>query len=162
MTHISFYILNGQVQRDLSELVCQLTEKAYNLHHLIYINSASIEQALYLDELLWTFKAESFIPHINLSVQEQQHESQQEQQQGSSLDFEHSVIIDVKNEVSSHFNPLKKQEVLINLSPEVPLFFSRFHRVLEVVNNSDEEKQLARQRYKFYKDRGYEITTHNL
>ena len=54
-------------------------------------------------------------------------------------------------------------EVLLNLRPEWPPFFGRFERLVEIVSAGDEDdKRLARERFKFYRDRGYEIRTHDL
>ena len=53
-------------------------------------------------------------------------------------------------------------QVLINLDMAVPLFFSRFERVVEIVNQDEIQRQQARERFKFYRDRGYDLHTHNL
>jgi DNA polymerase-3 subunit chi len=52
--------------------------------------------------------------------------------------------------------------VLINLAAKVPSFFSRFERVAEIVTTDDQAKEQARDRYKFYQQRGYELETHKL
>jgi DNA polymerase-3 subunit chi len=51
---------------------------------------------------------------------------------------------------------------MINLAAEVPAFFSRFERVLEVVDGDASRRAQSRSRFKFYRDRGYELATHNL
>jgi len=56
----------------------------------------------------------------------------------------------------------EKDSPVINMAPEVPLFFSRFERVAELIDNNEEHKKLGRERYRFYKDRGYPLDTHNL
>jgi len=53
-------------------------------------------------------------------------------------------------------------QVLLNLQPERPALFSRFQRLIEIVSADDEDRRLARERFKFYRDRGYEIRTHDL
>ena len=53
-------------------------------------------------------------------------------------------------------------DVLLNLTDEVPLFFSQFDRVAEFVDADENSRSLARSRFKFYKDRGYDLTTHEL
>ena len=57
---------------------------------------------------------------------------------------------------------LLHDEVLLNLRPEWPPFFSRFQRLIEIVSLDDEDRAAARERYRFYRDRGYEIRTHDL
>ena len=39
----------------------------------------------------------------------------------------------------------------------VPPQFARFERLLEIVGNEDEELAAGRERYRFYRDRGYAI-----
>ena len=53
-------------------------------------------------------------------------------------------------------------DVLINLAGSVPSFFGRFERVAEIVDQSDAQKQVARERYRFYRDRGYALQSHNV
>jgi DNA polymerase III subunit chi len=53
-------------------------------------------------------------------------------------------------------------EVLLNLHGEAPPFFSRFQRLLEIVGRGSEDRQAARQRFRFYRDRGYRIHHHDL
>ena len=53
-------------------------------------------------------------------------------------------------------------DVLLNLDAERPPHFSRYRRLIEIVARDDADKQQARTRFKFYRDRGYDIRTHNL
>jgi DNA polymerase-3 subunit chi len=53
-------------------------------------------------------------------------------------------------------------DLLINLADEVPLFFSRFDRVAEIVSGENADRDLARDRYRFYRDRGYSLKTHKI
>ena len=57
---------------------------------------------------------------------------------------------------------LRHEQVLLNLRTEWPPFFSRFQRLIEIVSLDEEDRRLARERYKFYRDRGYEIKNHDL
>ncbi len=50
-------------------------------------------------------------------------------------------------------------DVLINMTDEQPLFFSQFERVAEIIDERDESKQAGRERFQFYKQRGYELDT---
>jgi len=63
------------------------------------------------------------------------------------------------DDVMSHNGPAT---VLINLHASPPPFFSRFERLAEVVGMDDNEVAAGRERWKFYKARGYEIRPHNL
>jgi DNA polymerase-3 subunit chi len=42
-----------------------------------------------------------------------------------------------------------------------PVFFSRFRRLIEIVGLDEADKAKARIRYKFYRDRGYEIKNYD-
>jgi DNA polymerase III subunit chi len=50
-------------------------------------------------------------------------------------------------------------DLLINLDEQWPPFFARFERLVEIVGTDEDNKALARQRYKFYKERGYPLNT---
>jgi DNA polymerase-3 subunit chi len=61
------------------------------------------------------------------------------------------IIVDA---AGSH---LIQDDILINLKTEHPPFFSRFRYLVELVGNDEDDKVAARQRYKFYRDRGYQV-----
>jgi DNA polymerase-3 subunit chi len=70
------------------------------------------------------------------------------------------------DEVNSQFSPIVvdsqgenflQDDVLINLQTAQPLFFSRFRYLVELVGNEEADKAAARVRFRFYKDRGYDI-----
>lgn len=138
MTKVDFYILNSG---STEHTACKLVEKAYNLGHRVYVHTESDAKAKQIDDMLWTYRAGSFIPH-------------QRYQPGHEKD---SPV-----QVGHQESPETDCDVLINLASEVPLFFSRFERVAELIGNNEENKQQGRQRYRFYKDRGYTLDTHNL
>jgi DNA polymerase-3 subunit chi len=50
--------------------------------------------------------------------------------------------------------------VLINLSDDVPAYFSRFERLLEIIDAAKPEP--GRKRYQYYLDRGYPLQTHKI
>jgi DNA polymerase-3 subunit chi len=141
MTKIDFYILSEQASQSRELLACRLAEKAYHKQHHIYIHTASQEQASMLDNLLWTFNQGSFLPHDLLPGN------------GSpaapiSIGYQDAPDIDY--------------DVMINLSEAIPPFFSRFTRVAEVVDQAPASRSQARERYRFYRDRGYSLDTHEL
>jgi DNA polymerase-3 subunit chi len=145
MTRIDFYILEAD-NGNREQFACRIAEKAYRLGHGVYIHTADAQQAGRLDDLLWTFKQNSFIPHgID----------------GESPDPEAAVLIghNGETETSSH---AEGREVLINLDQEIPLFFSSFKRVAEVIDQQVDNKNKGRKRYKFYRDRGYSLETHTI
>ena len=138
MTKVDFYIL---AQGSPESTACKIVEKAYQLGNRIYIHTESAQQAKHLDELLWTFRDGSFVPH-------------EQYQPGTPSE---SPV-----QIGCHDAPETDSEVLINLSTEVPLFFSRFLRVAELIGADPTAKTQGRDRFRFYRDRGYTIDTHNL
>jgi DNA polymerase III subunit chi len=53
-------------------------------------------------------------------------------------------------------------EVLLNLHDAAPRFFSRFQRLIEIVGCGEGDRQAARDRFRFYRDRGYAIHHHDV
>jgi DNA polymerase-3 subunit chi len=138
MTKVDFYILKSGSREYTA---CKLIEKAFSLGHRIYVHTESEDQAKKIDDMLWTFRAGSFIPHQHYQADSKQ---------------------DAPIQVGSHEAPDIDSDVLVNLATEVPLFFSRFQRVAELIGADDTTKTQGRERYRFYKDRGYQLETHNL
>jgi len=139
MTRVDFYVLQGKNPQQRMQFACRLTDKAYRLGHRVYIHTESAEQSQALDDMLWTFQQNSFIPHAPYQA-----DSETPVQLGHAAEPE-----------ASH-------QVLINLADDVPLFFSRFERVAELVNNDDRVRERARDRYRFYKERGYPLQNHEI
>jgi DNA polymerase-3 subunit chi len=53
-------------------------------------------------------------------------------------------------------------EVLVNLSAEHPPFFERHERLLEIVAQDEEQVLAGRARFKYYRERGYALRSHDL
>ena len=106
---------------------------------LIYAPDA--DTAGRLDTLMWTWPATGFVPHCRAQA---------------PLAAETPVLI-----ASGEETP-EGCELLLNLGADCPPHFERFARLLEVVSVSDEEKASGRSRYRFYKERGYPIASHDL
>jgi DNA polymerase-3 subunit chi len=141
MTQVDFYILKQTGEWVRERFACKLTDKAYRLKHNVYIYAESRQQAAQMDDLLWTFKAGSFVPH------------------GLSDQVDHQltpVILGYGGQTA------EQDDVMINLSDNIPEFFSQFNRVAEVVSGDEDSRANARERYKFYRERGYELTTHEI
>jgi DNA polymerase-3 subunit chi len=141
MTRIDFYILSQQHAEARQRFACRLAAKAWQQGHRVYIHTEGPEQSRRLDELLWTFNTDSFIPH--------------------SLDDD-AAADTVPVHIGHSGDPQHHDEVLINLAPEVPLFFSRFERVIELVDPHEETRRQGRERFRFYRDRGYPLENHTI
>ena len=141
MTTIDFYILGQTQHLDRFNFVCNLVSKVYGEGRNIYIHTKDQNDAQQIDDLLWSFKGEAFIPH-NIIGDDKLKETQIQIGWGEHPDHHH--------------------DVLINLASPQPNFFSRFQRVLEVVIQDEEILAQTRQHYKFYKERGYQVTYRDL
>ncbi|MDX1574268.1 MAG: DNA polymerase III subunit chi [Methylophaga sp.] len=142
MTRVSFYILKSQDIHSRQQIACRLAEKAWREGHQVFIYTENAQQSAAMDEALWTFRPESFVPH-------------------QILESANTVAAPV---LISHDNtpPPRLMDVLINLNAEQPMFFSQFERLAEIIDDDEQVKQYGRQRYKFYQDRGYPLETHHL
>lgn len=142
MTHIDFYILPDSSLETRWLYTCRLVEKVFNLGHSILIAVDTEDEANTLDDLLWSFKPESFIPHQIIGGD------------NPPVDGEASVEISFTQDAGAH------SQVLINLSSKVPDYFSRFARLSEIVIQDAKILEITREHYKFYKQRGYPIAQH--
>jgi len=141
MTRISFYLLKGEDEQARQVFACRLIEKAYTQGNQIYIHTDNAEQSQQIDKLLWSFRADSFVPH----------------QPMTESDNELSPIL-----IGHDEKPPRLMSLLINLSKEQPMFFSQFERVAEILNDNEQLKTQGRDRYRFYQQRGYQLDTHKL
>jgi len=142
MTRIDFYIVEQGSVEATENFICRLTEKAWSQNNSVYMHTIDEQHATKYDELLWNFNETSFIPH-----------------QLTAADcHEKTVLIGHQAEVdiSQH------HDVLINLNHAAPSFFSQFERVAEIINADETSKAKGRERYQFYRDRGYALETHKM
>ena len=139
MTQVDFYILEETAPRARALFACRLTEKAFGLGHRVYLHTTSEGATRELDELLWTFRDRSFLPHSLVDSGE-----------------DAPVLIGHEGE------PVGPFHLLVNLGAEVPGFFVRFERVAEVVDGDEGQKARGRERFRFYKERGIAPETHKL
>lgn len=141
MPQIDFYILYAQGMLEKQRFAYRLIEKVWHQGFKIFVQVDSFEQATQLDEFLWTFKQDGFIPHALYS---------------ESAHISAPIYIGYDEQWHKEF------PVLINLSETVPSFFDKFQRVAECVGNTPADREHGRNRYRFYKDLGNELKTHNI
>jgi len=142
MTRIDFYILEGDHAADRRRFACRLAEKAYLKGHKVYIHTADAAEAGEMDELLWSFRSGSFVPH--------------------HCTTEGAADPEVPVQIGCGEPPEGVHDVLVNLTAEVPAFFSRFLRLAEVVERAPPDRARARERFRFYRERGYPLQTHSI
>jgi DNA polymerase-3 subunit chi len=145
MTRVDFYVMQSGTEQQRSVFACRLAEKAFGLGLGIYIHTSSSSTTARLDDLMWTFRDGSFLPHLPVD-------------QSDDVDPERRTQILLGHRDA----PEQCDGLLINLAQDVPLFFSRFDRVAEIVGGPDASRGGARERFRFYRDRGYPLSTHKL
>jgi DNA polymerase-3 subunit chi len=132
MTKIDFY--TGST--DKLRTACQLSHKAMQNGVRTVISASDAATGEALDKLLWHYPATAFIPHCFCDAEEA------------------GQMPVVLNRGSGKF---PHHDLLISLHSECVPFFSRFERVIEIISQDAEDSRMGRERYKFYKDRGYEL-----
>jgi len=139
---VDFYILAATDNSARLRFACRLTEKAYGLKHQIHAHTSSAAIARELDELLWTFRQGSFVPHELLPPGPQE------------------TVAPVT--VGHNDQSATGGDFLINLAEEIPPFFDQFARVAEIVDSTADCRRAGRKRFSFYKDNGFEPNTHKI
>lgn len=132
MTKVDFY--TGSI--DKLRTACQLSHKAmqHGLRTVISLPDAASCDAL--DRLLWQYPDTAFIPHARFDSPEAENAP---------------VILSYDNDT------FLQHDLLISLHNECLPFFSRFERLIEIIGTDETDSRRGRERYKFYRDRGYEM-----
>jgi DNA polymerase III subunit chi len=140
MSQVDFYLLQSSDPFEKSQFLCRLLEKIHRQGgHQVYIHCSNEQETHALDELLWTFKDTSFIPH-NLYGEGPK--------QAPAIQFGFEI------------DPKSHRDVLINLDKTVPEFQSRFKRTLEIHSQLADQQALIQDHQAFYETQGHTIKTH--
>lgn len=142
MPDISFYILPTNSDQGRFQFACKLAEKIYRTTNKVYILTNTETQSKKLDDLLWSFRAGSFIPHHVYSQSEPATENR--------------VLIGSTNA------PENWQQNIINLSNRCPENLGESERILEILDSDTTVKQSGRQRYRVYQQSGFNISTYKM
>ncbi len=138
---VDFYLLNDSQPEARWLTTCRLLEKAYRRGHTVFVYCENKNDAELLDELLWTYKEDSFVPH-NL--------------QGEGPEPPPAVQMGYGSE------PRGFNDILFNMTSTIPPFHIRFRRIIEVVLGNDADKTISREHYRTYRAKGYELHTHDI
>jgi len=142
MARVDFYVLQRADERSRYTLACKLAEKAYRLDNSVYIHAETRQDAERLNELLWTFRDGSFVPHALSGIDD---------------DTATSPVM-----IGSTADSVESRDLLINLCDKIPAFADTFPRVAEVVTSDENCRILSRKRFTEYRDKGHSIQTHKL
>ena len=140
-TRVDFYLLAHSGLEPRFRFACRLTEKAWHLSHRIHAVVSDDQQARQLDELLWTFRAGSFVPHEITS---------------GTVNPAVPVSIGIAD---TEPPPV---DLLINLTDQVPDRHAEYPRIAEIVDADDQVVKAGRTRYRYYRDQGYDLEMHRM
>ncbi len=140
-TRADFYLLGTSEQQQTMLFACRLLEKAYQQKNSVYIYCQNRNVAHHIDELLWTFREDSFIPHNLIG-------------EGPANPPTIQIGFD---------NPPKHQnDILLSLHEELPAFYGQFKRLVFLVSNDPDTKSRMRTIYSALNAQNLPLYTHDL
>ena len=138
---IDFYVLQEQSPGGRFKLACRIVEKAYRLGHRVYVRTGNSDDTNVLDDLLWTFSQNSFVPH----------------QLSTERDSRESPVVIGENPPAA-----EDTDVVISVADDPVSDFTAYPRIVEIVGFEDGEKASGRNRFRYYRERGVEPNTHRI
>lgn len=136
MTRIDFYFNVEDKFRQAAELA----QVALHKQRRLFMLTSDAEAAVLLETTLWSHPPTGFLPHCRSD---------------HALASETPIVIDW------HDQPPPQDDILVNLTATRPAFFSRFKGLVELVGLDEADRVEARARFRYYRDRGYELHTHD-
>lgn len=136
---VQFYVLT---QDNIYEHTCDLAAKAWRLGKRVLIACETEQQAFEIDERLWAREPDSFVPH-NLS--------------GEVTQYATPIEISWKGKRNA-----QRRDLLISLQQDIPEYVVSFTQVIEFVPIHEADKTQARERYKQYRQMGWQLSTETL
>jgi DNA polymerase-3 subunit chi len=122
------------------QYACRVVRRARAADCRVLLYSRDADRLSRLDTALWTFSALDFVPHVPVD---------------SPLADRTPVLL-----ASSLADAAASCAVLVNLDdevpPQLPSLDGRFERLIEIVSRDDDERRLARERFRLYRDAGFE------
>ena len=137
---VDFYVRPGASSEALELFACRLVETVWKRGHEVLVLADSDAAARRLDNLLWTFAEESFVPHRRVGA--------------GDPPASEPVLVTTPGVRDGSL------DVLVNLTPTVPEESARAARVAEIVPDRGAARDAGRRRFREYRDRGFELKTH--
>ena len=134
-----FYLLNPEKKITVEQLACDLAAQAWRLGKRVLIACETEEQAFLIDEALWQREPNEFVPH-NLS--------------GEATQYAPPIEISWKGKRNA-----QRRDLLISLQQTLPEFISSFQQIIDFVPVDEQQKAQARERYKQYRQLGWQMAT---
>lgn len=137
MTRIEFH----SDVADKITFCCRLARKAHKMHAQLVVLTADRDELNTLDQALWTFSDLDFLPHVIVD---------------DPLAVTTPIVLSDRDDIE-----FPHHQVLVNLSRTPPANFARFERLIELVAHDEADRTAGRERFRFYKQRGYAIKHHS-
>ncbi|WP_420600190.1 DNA polymerase III subunit chi [Neptuniibacter sp.] len=134
-----FYVLPSTDPEARGRFLCRLVGKILGLGHEIYIQTANEAEAKRIDQQLWEFQPESFIPHSLISEE-----------------------LAAKVKIGWDAQRPDHNDVFVNLNLDIPEDALGFNRILEIVVQSEDVLASTRNNYKTYQTNGISIDMHDM
>lgn len=137
MTKINFYVNVANRQSFLPRVL----KKVLGEGEPLLIFSADAAAARQLDQWLWTFEELAFLPHCLADA---------------------DCVAATPIQITWPDGPVPHHHILLNLAATHPPIFSRFEKLLEIVPADEEGRTAGRERFRFYRERGYPLETFDM
>lgn len=142
MARVDFYLLAAAGEASRERFACRLAEKAYRLQHSVHIQAGDRERAAQLDDLLWTFRDGSFVPHELIDAGD--------------------AAVEAPITIGCTAASYRPADLLINLTDTVPPELGPFPRVAEIVTSDEDRKRHSRKLFADYRAQGHALEVHEL
>lgn len=151
-TQVMFYLLNDEQNTECEHKpnaednhsafyhACLQASYFYRQNQRVFIYTQDSQSAEQIDELLWAFDSDSFVPHNLVG---------EGPKQGAAVEISHQA-------------PKNRRPVLINLTTTVPDFASQFQFIVDFVATDETLKQQARERFKLCRQRGFNVSSQDV
>ena len=143
---VDFYVLPSLEPSARLRFACRLAEKAWHKRHRVRVQCEPGGELEALDDLMWTWSDRSFLPHHRLGADEQ-----------PPAPAPAPVVLADTAEADA-----ADGDLVVNLGGALPPGYERFARIAEVVDADERRRQLGRERFRQYRERGIEPTTHDM
>jgi DNA polymerase-3 subunit chi len=141
-TQVMFYLLKDDVTDKAAEDTCSAIYHAclqasyfYRQNQRVYIYTQDQQHAEQVDEMLWAFDSDSFVPHNLVGEGPKQ-----------------GAIVEIGFQP-----PQGRRPVLINLTSTIPNFANQFKFIVDFVPSDETLKQQARERFKVCRQWGFQV-----
>jgi DNA polymerase III subunit chi len=144
MPKVNFYLLKHDTAQARQALACRLAEQQSKQGQRLYIQTADQQDAVEMDKLLWSFSAESFVPH---ALQTMETDASPDQC---------LVIIGVQTQAPAG------TFCVFNLTEQAVQPQNGISAIAEFILNNEPEKARSRALWQHYKQQGFELQLHQL